>query len=73
MAKASSIPDQVTRDRLVAACEAVGLDPTRVKNVRMDAHTITAEVYEVDEEGRKYLNTTQDGFTTRTVHIAVID
>jgi hypothetical protein len=47
------LPTHITPGQIVAACEALGLDPMRVTAFHADLHTVVVTRWAVDKHGRQ--------------------
>jgi hypothetical protein len=70
----TGVPATIERSKVVALIEALGIDPHSIRHLEIGLHSIRAEVFARNEDGKRYL----DGFernnvATHEVSIEVVD
>ena len=71
-ARIPSIPDTITRDQAVQACEVLGLDPNYVQTIHLEPECVSVKVYAMhpDHDGRILGG---EKFLTITADVPVVD
>ncbi len=67
----TGVPESVTYEQVAEFLHALGMDPQHVREFRVHPKAIEAEVYALDENGRRYARGNAE-VAVDTVHIPIV-
>jgi hypothetical protein len=67
-----AVPDVITRSRVVALIESLGIDPMELQYMEFQHAHILAQVFATDENGKRYIDDDGD-VVTHVIAIKIVE